>query len=166
MIVAGGMAVIRGTANIHNWFRDFHVTPKFCRAHVDIGLCPSGALDAAMAFADMLPPEVEILTGHSLGGQIAAEIAGMRRAVRKPLTTLVTFDAPKAGGLQLTNILADIEVRQYRFRDSPVTWWPIDFDHHVRVPLIDIGDRTFDPLEAHSITRAADWMQTSSLQLV
>jgi hypothetical protein len=157
MIVLGNFAAIRGTSNLGNWLRDFRFEPELCRTHVDIGTCPAGPLDAAMALAEMLPPEVDTITGHSLGGQIAVQLAGIVHAVRKNIKLLVTWDAPKAGGPALTRILADVTVRQYKFRGSVVTDWPLFLDQHVRDPLIEMEPWTMDPVEAHSILRACDW---------
>ena len=56
--------------------------------------------------------------------------------------------------------LDPVAVRQYKFRGSVVTEWPLCLDIHVRPPLINIGDWTLSPLRAHSIERAALWLDT------
>ena len=71
---------------------------------------------------------------------------------------MVTWDAPKAGGLELAAALSGVDVRQYRFRGSVVSDWPFCLDRHVRMPLIQMGDWTIDPIEAHSIDRACGWL--------
>ncbi len=159
-VVTGTTATIRGTVpdSWPNWVRDFRVGGLISRFHPQIGACPAGALDAAEALAALLPAGVDTLNGHSLGGQVAVEIAGLLVAAGQPVRTLVTWDAPKAGGAALTSVLKPVPVRQYRFLGSFVTDWPVFLDRHVRAPLIVIGHPTPDPVKAHSITRALAWL--------
>jgi hypothetical protein len=158
VVIEGSIAAVRGTVpdNWENWLRDFHVAGELARDHPTLGPCPAGALDAAEALVGLLPAEIDTLTGHSLGGQVAALIAGLL-AVGGRMPRLVTFDAPKAGGEALGTLLAQAEIRQYRFRGSAVTHWPLFLDRHIR-PLIDTGAWTPWPVEAHSISRYVGWL--------
>lgn len=152
-VVTGRVAAIRGTVpgNWANWLRDLRINGEVCKQHPRFGPCPAGALTAAEALSESLP-DVDAITGHSLGGQIATLVAAMR-----DIPLLVTWDAPKAGGDGLRETLSHSDVRQFRFRGSVVTCWPLFLDEHVR-PLTEIGDWTPLVVEAHSISRAVSWM--------
>jgi pimeloyl-ACP methyl ester carboxylesterase len=159
-VVTGRVCAVRGTVpdNFQNWLRDLAVHPIPLYDHPRLGLCAAGAVEAAEALAARLPPEVNTFIGHSLGGQIAGPLAGIRADAGRPVVALVTFDAPKSGGPQLSALLAAVAVRGYRFRGSEITLWPPTLHQHVREPLIDVGDWTPDPILAHSIDRAVAWM--------
>lgn len=159
-VVTGSRATIRGTVptSWENWIRDLWIVPAECATHPTIGDCPAGPLDAAVAFSVLLPPEVDEIGGHSLGGQVATQIAGIWAASGRPVRTLVTWDAPKAGGDKLIAALSAVAVREYRFLGSIVTDWPVFLDRHVR-PQIAMGAWTPDPVEAHSIARAVAWLE-------
>ena len=148
------VVAVRGTRSYANAKRDMEISPALCRSHPDIGLCVSGALDAALGLLPQIPDGVDTVTGHSLGGQVAVILAAM---LGDRARLLVTWDAPKAGGLELAAALSGLDVRQYRFRGSVVGDWPFCLDRHVR-PLIPMGDWTLDPIEAHSIDRACGWL--------
>jgi Lipase (class 3) len=149
-----GVLAIRGTVNWRNWCRDFDVRQVTDAHHPELGRVDAGALDAAILLDALIPRDAPIsaVTGHSLGGQIALILSALRDI---PLT--VTWDAPKAGGDDLAAQFQGRVVRQYRFRDSIVTDWPPLLGHHV-VPLVDIGYWHLDPIDAHSIDAAVDWM--------
>lgn len=161
-VVTKNVVAIRGTVpdNWQNWFRDLAVHPVPLYNHPRLGLCASGAVEAAEALSARLPPEVDTFIGHSLGGQIAVPLAGIRADAGRSVKLLVTFDAPKAGGPELTRLLAPVLARQYRFRGSFVTAWPPSLHQHVREPLIDAGDWELDVINAHSITRALAWFRS------
>jgi hypothetical protein len=159
VVISGDVASVRGTVpdNAANWLRDFRVIGEVSRTHPDLGDCASGALDAAEGLLPLIGTP-RILTGHSLGGQVAVLLAGLLVVLKTPPDTLVTWDAPKAGGQLLAAQLVGVATRQYRFRGSVVTDYPLFLDEHVRDPLFDICDWTADFIEAHSIERALAWM--------
>ena len=151
-----GVLAIRGTANWRNWVRDFDDKMASAIEHPELGRCDEGALRGAEALDAVTTQGVTLtaVTGHSLGGQIALILAAMRN-----IPLVVSWDAPKAGEAGLAVALAGATVRQYRFRDSSVTRWPLFHGCHMRTPLIDIGDKTWAVVEAHSIDRALAWME-------
>jgi hypothetical protein len=160
VIVHGTVAAVRGTVPdvMANWLRDFEVAGELCRKHPLLGRCASGALDAAEALVDLLPAGVDCVTGHSLGGQIGVLLAALLHLDGKEVR-LVTWDAPKAGGVDLAACVEALDIRQYQFRGSVVTHWPLLLDQHVREPLIATLPWTVDPVEAHSIQRALLWLR-------
>jgi hypothetical protein len=159
-VIVGKVCAVRGTKpdNFQNWLRDLAVHNIPYANHPRLGRCPAGALEAAEALAALIPASVTVFTGHSLGGQIAEPLAGIRADAGGAPGMLVTWDAPKGGDAALSRLLGAWECRQYRFLGSPITRWPFGLDQHVREPLIDIGDWTADVIEAHSITRAVAWL--------
>ena len=93
-------------------------------------------------------PESLIITGHSLGGAVALLMAELiaRRSSQIKVDRIVTFGAPKVGGL----IHADQSmITQYKYRADAVTilgvlshptkqvvlgkprWWPNFRDHSI-----------------------------------
>lgn len=164
-IVTGNLLAVRGTrpTEWNDWRRDMEVGPERSKLHPILGVCDTGALDAAQAIFDALPPEVRArplgLAGHSLGGQIITPLAGLLALGGVPPMALVPFDPPKAASPELVALLATakVPVRVYRFRGSIVTHWPVDLYLHPG-PRIDIEDWIPDIVEAHSIDRAAAWM--------
>lgn len=160
-VATGSVLAIRGTEpdNIPNWLRDFAVWGHLAAQHPRLGVCSEGALAAALGLlGHPYLDQVTTITGHSLGGQIAACLAGLLVSQGRSVE-LVTWDAPKPGDSQLASLLAGSPVRQYRFRGSKVTDWPVLRYQHVREPLIDIGDWVPNVITAHSITRALAWVQ-------
>ena len=152
--VIDSTVAVRGTRSYANAKRDLDILPEACAQHPELGLCVAGALDAALGLFPQIPDGVDTVTGHSLGGQVAVILAALLGPRCK---LLVTWDAPKAGGIRLAAATRGFDVLQYRFRGSVVTTWPLCLDLHVRTP-IDIGDWTLDPIEAHSIDRACGWI--------
>lgn len=141
----GGPIVVsfRGTANVKGWLRDIDALPK---SHDLLGYCHAGFLaGATQVWQKLSLPEGRdiILTGHSLGGALAIIVAALRIAAGERVDRLVTFGAPRAGYSRLVEILAGVDVRQYRRGDDPVPLVPFDliaFPYkHVREPLISIG---------------------------
>lgn len=155
---------VRGTEpdSIANWERDASIWDERCTTHPRLGLCQAGALEAAEGLLPLLLPHIAgrrlILQGHSLGGQVAIILAAMLTDMGIPVELLVTWDSPKAGGLDLMATLSPVEIRQYVFSGSAVTLYPPVLDLHVRVPLIPIGEWTIDLIAAHSIVRADEWV--------
>jgi hypothetical protein len=165
VVMNGPVAAVRGTLPdvLMSWFRDFEVAGQMCRNHPRLGVCANGPLAAAEALVGLLPPTVGTITGHSLGGQIGVLLAGLLAADGRA-TRLVTWDSPKAGGAALAAVLSRAEIRQYKFRASIVTDWPLLLDRHVREPLIPILPWAVNPIEAHSIGRALRWLRDGVLR--
>lgn len=163
-VVNGDVAAIRGTEidSLANWAEDVLVDQHVPRHHPQLGDCPEGPLLAALRLFRLLPAGLRTLTGHSLGGQLAVLLAGLLAAEERPPALVVTWDAPKAGGPDLAALLVKIPVRQYRFRGSVVTDWPLFAYQHVREPLIPVGVWTTDLVAAHSIERARAWMEAQA----
>ena len=151
--ITGNIVAIRGTTSYSTLMRDMTIQGEVCVTHPKLGECQLGALGAAVGLLPFIPATVDTFTGHSEGGTIAVILAALHGA-----KTIVTWDAPKAGGNALAAYLAAVEIRQYRFNGSLVSSWPFGLDHHVREPLVEIGDFTLDPIRAHSIDRAVAWL--------
>lgn len=156
VVITGDVCSVRGTSSFDNAYRDMCVIGEESRLHPQLGECPSGPLDAAEALVPLIG-HPQIITGHSLGGQTALLIAAILATNDAHPDLVVTFDAPKAGGDDLVELFVGVQTRQYKFRGSVVTKWPIAFYKHVR-PLIVVGDMDFNIVQAHSIERACLWM--------
>lgn len=79
----------RGSANFRNWMRDFFVVPK---CSFDGFIIHGGVSDGASKIIRSMSPhwvKIDYVTGHSLGGGIARELARFFHA------TSVTFGALK-----------------------------------------------------------------------
>lgn len=156
----GDVLTIRGTDCWENVIEDVNIVDAYCRAHPQLGECCAGALDAAEALFPLVRKLVRpgvIVTGHSLGGQIASPLAALLMLDAVHVGGLVAFDPPKPGGARLRDVVGSLAPRVYRFRCSPVTEWPLMRFEHV-APEQEIGDWTWSPLRAHSISRAARWL--------
>ena len=157
-----GEATIRGTEPDRwaNWREDLDIREVTLAGHAVLGPCPDGALRAALALHNLLPAMPRVVMGHSLGGQVAAILAGLCIADGHAPDTVIAIDPPRPGTETLRTLLAPVpDVRVVRLAGSVVTDWPV-FDRglvHARDPLIPAGNWTPDPIEAHSITRAAAW---------
>lgn len=156
-VTLNGVLAIRGTSSWANMRRDLFVHGEASRTHPTLGKCCGGILDAAEHMLPLIGTP-RVLTGHSLGGWCAILLAGLLAVSGTPPELLVTFDAPKAGMAELVSLLSGVTIRQYRFRGSFVTDWPLWLNVHCSVPLIDVGDWVPDPVRAHSIDRACGWM--------
>lgn len=167
LVYGDGDATVRGTEpeSLANWREDLDVRLGNLADHPVLGPCPDGALRAAAALYDLLPAAPRRLYGHSLGGQVAAEIAGPLVAAGHVPDSLVLIDPPKPGGPALRALLDRIpDVRVVRLAGSVVSEWPFEGALlHAREPLILAGEWTLDPVEAHSIARAAAWLAAKGL---
>lgn len=155
---------VRGTEpdSLANWERDASIWDERCTTHPRLGLCQAGALEAAEGVLPLLLPHITgrrvVVQGHSEGGTVAILIVAVLTDMGIPVELLVTWDSPKAGGLDLVALLSPVEIRQYVFSGSAVSLYPPMLDLHVRPPLIEIGEWTIDLIAAHSIERADEWM--------
>lgn len=150
--IAGDTIAIRGTHSFTTLCRDMETIGRSCVTHPDLGECQAGALAAALGLLPMVPASVRKGCAHSEGGGILLIMLGLLPAIRVG----VTFDGVKAGGSHLAAALSDREIRQYKFRDSIVTDWPIGYQQ--MRPLVEIGDWCLDPVRAHSINRMVGWI--------
>lgn len=151
----GGTAVaFRGTANVQGWLRDLDVLPK---SHPLLGYCHRGFLAGGVRLWQHLePPEGRIvLTGHSLGGALAAIVGALRIASGVRVDELVTFGAPRPGYEQLRRHFLAVNVRQYVRGGDPVTRVPLDlitFPYkHIASQLTQVGKAAKEPWLDHDI---------------
>lgn len=165
--LADGSVVVafRGTEenDLANWWRDFDAVPERSAQYAALGWCHAGFFDGGIGLLAPLYPMLKgrrvILTGHSLGGALAIVVAGLLTALFTPPELVVTFEAPKAGGHRLRDLMSLVPVRQYRFGNDPVTLFP-DFPLlfcHVREPLIAIGRDALNAIECHFMAGIVAW---------
>lgn len=150
--IVGGICAVRGTNSFATLKRDMEIVGMVPVDHPSLGPCNAGALAAALGLLPLVPAGVDTFTGHSEAGGIVPILAALRHA-----KLLVRWDGVEVGGPILLAALAGVECRSYHFRGSPVTWWPLGMFGQIS-PLIDIGDWTPAPLQAHSIERACAWL--------
>lgn len=163
------VVAVKGTnpESIANLARDADVMDEACRDHPCLGQLFAGGCDAAEGLLPLIFAVAGdrrlILLGHSLGGQIAVDIAGeIADAAPARVAEVWGFDPPKSGGPELVAVLSSRPVEIDRFAGSIVNRWPFDRGIHVRPPVL-IGDWTADWLTAHSIQRAAAWVAAQEL---
>ena len=144
---------LRASKTLRDWAQDFlvleHNHPALGRIH-----------DGFLAEASAIMPQIAgvcvgrrfILTGHSRGGALALVLGGLLKAQGLVASAIVTFGAPRAGGLPLATYLADVPVRQYRCGGDPIPFWP-DAPFCSARPLLQVGDALSNPLKDHEIAR-------------
>lgn len=167
LVIDGDMVTVRGTVlnSFENWLRDFDALPLAS----DFGMCHAGFLHGALNLLPLVLDRITpnyVLTGHSLGGAIVIILGAMLVRVGKPPSRLVTFEAPKAGGMQLRMPYANISVTQYRYGNDPVTDVPFlpGVYEHLR-DLTNIGQRMIDPIDCHHISRTVEALKLIDSQL-
>lgn len=157
-VVTSDIITIRGTVPtmFENWVRDFDILPLSS----DFGYCHAGFLLGALNLFPLISPVISqdyVLTGHSLGGAIAIILGAMLIRIGKPPLRLVTFEAPRVGGMLLRKAYANIAITQYRYGNDPVPEFP--FLPGIYENLCDftrIGRPMFDPIDCHYISRTVD----------
>lgn len=123
----------RGSARILDFLRDFQgmMVPDPQLGGVDQGFV-IGLRDVKAHMDNIiLGNKPVVITGHSLGAARALQFAGLWSLAGRPVTSIVTFGAPRAGGAKLKNILALIPIRSYRNGSDPVCKVPFV------IPIID-----------------------------
>ena len=152
--VGESVIAIRGsTADPRDWLRDADAFPVEA---MGLGFCHPGFLGAARALMTRVGLDRlsgTILTGHSLGGAIAVAWGALAARAGAPPLAIVTFGAPRVGGVLFQAALQHVPMRLYRNGNDPVTeipWLPPVYAQPR--PLISIGVPEADPFAAHAIT--------------
>lgn len=160
---------VKGTdpEKLANLARDADIKDETCREHPRLGPLFEGAFDAAEGLLPLIMGIIGdrrlVTIGHSLGGEIAVDIAGeLEDAQPGRIASIWGYDPPKSGDAPLVSVLAPVPAEICRFTGSVVSRWPFERGMHIRAPVL-IGDWTADWLEAHSIDRAAAWVAAREL---
>lgn len=143
----------RASRSLRDWTQDLFVLNHY---HPVLGRLHAGFFTEASQIA----PEIAkvglgrpfVLTGHSRGGALALLLGALLKAQGRVASAIVTFGAPRAGGIELADYLADIPIRQYRCGDDPVPYWP-DAPFCTARPLLQVGAPLQNPLKDHEISR-------------
>lgn len=151
----GTVISLRGTANVVGWIRDLRIIPK---SHPLLGWCHRGFLTGGVELWQHLEPPEDgpvILTGHSLGGALAAIVGALRIASGQRVDHLVTFGAPRPGYEDLRRHFLAVQVRQYMRGRDPVTDVPLELVtfpyRHIATQLIPIGIKALEPWHDHDV---------------
>ena len=172
VVYPGSVIAIRGTEidDLPNLLLDIEAMPEISSDCPLAGRCHNGfSLSAQHLFPLIYPHAIAggIITGHSLGGAIALALAVRLIDVGLTPSLVVTWEAPRYGGLVLRNrmIGAGIVGRQYRQVGDLVTqvpWWGGVYEDTYD-PLIIVGEPTDNLLARHSIDRLNAWIKLHPL---
>jgi pimeloyl-ACP methyl ester carboxylesterase len=164
---ADGTVVVafRGTVpdDLEDWLRDIDALPERVPGLPAMGWCHAGFLAGGIGllalFRDHLAGKRVVLVGHSLGGALAIIVAGLLTAADTPPALVVTFEAPRAGGMRLRQLLANVLIRQYRFGNDPITELPdmLWLYCHPAHPLTLIGHDEIEPFACHAMLGITAW---------
>jgi pimeloyl-ACP methyl ester carboxylesterase len=166
-VLAGDVVVVscRGTDedDLANWLRDLNARPETSAQYPALGFCHAGFLEGGTRllalFLHLLAGSQVYVMGHSLGGALAIIIAAQLTAAGRPPAGLITFEAPRAGGVRLRALLRPVKTWQVRYGDDPVTDVPdlCGLFVHVRTPLIGIGWPEDPSLDCHRMDGIIAW---------
>lgn len=151
----GPVIAFRGTEpdNLADVLRDLDALRVWRPA---LGWLDQGFIDGAEAvwpaLREALAARAVVLTGHSLGGALALDTAGLMAAAGMAPTRVVTFGAPRVGGAVIRSVLGMWPVTEYVEAGDEVPDLPPWFEHVARAP-VRIGDGAGDALACHRIAR-------------
>jgi len=157
---ATSIVAFRGSVTVKDWLRDLFFAPIAVRTHPQLGRCHAGFLDSAESIADAVAGAVRgrpfVLTGHSLGGAVAAGLASLLICAGLPPDAVVTFGAPRFGMARFAALLEPYPVRQYVRGNDPVPTVPFDVPPDwafldSRDPPIRVGQAQADRFACHHI---------------
>lgn len=146
----------------HDILTDIEAVPTHDR---DLGWCHSGFLAGARALYPLLglPHMVQpIFVGHSMGAAIALLVAARARLDWHEPREVVTFGAPRTGGLTLSATLRGLPIRMYRNGNDPVPsvpWHFLGLYCHPRA-LIQVGTAKRDPIMCHLLSSYQQVLQS------
>lgn len=107
--------MFRGWTTFLDWLEDFDMLAVPIVTE-NLGPVHPGFLAGVMAVKDsldrLLGPQV-VVAGHSLGAGHAVLYAALREAAGLPVTKLVLFGEPRAGGPKLVTVLAKTPIQSY-----------------------------------------------------
>ena len=158
---------LRGTrlASPRDVARDLQFWPRYAKG---LGWCHDGFLSGAQSVAGQIIADMAgrrvTLTGHSLGGAMAACLAGMLTVAQMPPRALVTFGAPRVTwDRRLRWVLwgARIARRQYHRPGDDVPDWAFGCGHVARRIWLPPG--CDDPIRAHEIAEYEQAVAARSL---
>lgn len=157
---------VRGTIpdSLQNWIRNIDALPSF--EHPQLGVCHSGFMGAADGLMPLLAPHIAgrnvMVTGHSLGGAIAIDLAALLKIAGNPPVAVVAFEPPRVGMEKMALFLATVDGVIYRFGDDPVPEVPMWPYRHPWQPIVAIGHSLPDPISCHDISGVIAWLQTQA----
>lgn len=125
------VVAFKGTSSPLDWLRDLDSVPM---AHPKLGLCHRGfllgALEALEAIQEAAKGCPVVLTGHSLGGALAALTGALLGSVGSPVAQVVTFGCPRVGFQGVRMALSGVRSARYVHGDDVVPTVPPFFEHH------------------------------------
>lgn len=145
-----------------DWLRDLDAIPMTDHR---LGVCHRGFLTGAQQALEWVQTATHgcpvVLTGHSLGGALAALTGALMGSLGEPVSQVVTFGCPRVGFQGVRMALTGVRCARYVHGDDVVPRVPSGFEHHTVDPIaLPAG---FAPLGNHFISNYLEAMRLPSL---
>lgn len=153
------VVAFKGTSpsSLPDWLRDLDSVPQI---HPRLGMCHRGFLTGALAALEAIQAASKgcpvVLTGHSLGGALAALTGALLGAVGNPVASVVTFGCPRVGFQGVRMALTGIRCARYVHGDDIVPTVPWPYEHHTAQHISLTGSA--DPIANHFISNYLEAM--------
>jgi fermentation-respiration switch protein FrsA (DUF1100 family) len=153
------VVAFKGTSptSLADWLRDLDAVPQI---HPKLGMCHRGFLAGALQALEAIQAATKgcpvVLTGHSLGGALAALTGALMGAVGNPVAGVVTFGCPRVGFQGVRMALTGIRCARYVHGDDIVPTVPWPYEHHTAQPIALAGSA--DPIANHFISNYLEAM--------
>lgn len=130
------VVAFKGTSDPSDWLRDLDSVPMI---HPKLGTCHRGFLTGSLEALEDIQGATKgcpvVLTGHSLGGALAALTGALLGSLGSPVSQVVTFGCPKVGFQGVRMALTGVRCARYVHGDDIVPTLPWPYEHHVQAEI-------------------------------